>query len=170
MKQIRILRSLIVGAAAATLLLALGAQSAGAEEGCAPTAGPTDVVPNPMPSTSWKGGAVGGNAAPPCGQPSDPGVTLGGTPREPIDIPPNPERRKEPVNDQVPEGGAEPVSTVPSPSSEIPTQQAIAPAIRAAGAKATPKKKAAKLRRGAKKAAKSRAAKRLKLLRSARTR
>lgn len=158
-------------------VFAFGAQSAPAAEGdCAPTAGPTDVVPNPMPSTPWKGGVVGGAPALPCDQPTDAEAIPGGAPREPIDIPPNPEPRKEPVVGPLPaQENSSAVSVEPAESPIV----APAPAPRDAAspplatptpestsvvrAKATSKKP--KLRRGAKKAAKLRAKHRLKRVR-----
>src|SRR5688572_13140278 len=72
----RMLHSLLIASSAAVIALGFGS----AEAPCTPT----DVVPNPVPQPSWKGGPV---TVPHCSQPviAEPAVL----PRERVDTPPN---------------------------------------------------------------------------------
>lgn len=75
----RMLRSLLIAAGAAAIAVGFGSSTAPASEvPCAPS----DVVPNPVPQPSWKGGPV---TVPHCGQPvvAEPAVL----PRERVDVP-----------------------------------------------------------------------------------
>jgi hypothetical protein len=75
------LRSLLVAAGAAVIAVGFGSSTAPASE--APCT-PSDVVPNPVPQPSWKGGPV---TVPHCSQPvvAEPAVL----PRERVDAPQN---------------------------------------------------------------------------------
>jgi hypothetical protein len=77
----RMLRSLLIASSAAVIAVGFGSSTAPASE--APC-GPADVVPNPVPQPSWKGGPV---TVIHCGQPvvAEPAVL----PRERVDTPPN---------------------------------------------------------------------------------
>jgi hypothetical protein len=112
----RTLRSLLIASSAAVIALGFGSSTAPASE--APC-GPTDVVPNPVPQPSWKGGPV---EVTNCGQPvvAEPAVL----PRERVDTPQN-------------------VGVQPQGPSAIPTEKATA-AKRATAAKKAKKAKAKK--------------------------
>jgi hypothetical protein len=150
------LRYLIAVLVAASALLAL-CRPAPATDGCARTAGPNDVVPNPMPSTPWKGGAVGEPPLQACEEISDTETPSGEVVSEPIDIPPNPEPKKD-AGDAASQVDAPVVMPTAAPSSTQPSADVATPERTALerdqAARAKAKARKAKLRRAAKKAAK----------------